>query len=235
MKHVNTVIFLVVSLVAAVPDLYADIIYLKNGNKIEAFIRKEDDSTIECDVGFGIVKFRRGEVEQVYRSTPEESAALKRKWEEKKIENRKKEEQVRQAMEAAPKNAQVFQENGQMMVEAIVNKKVSVTLVLDTGATFVLLSHQAAEKLGIKTSGTIDKKDIVQCILADGSKISARHVVLETLSVKGAEARNVDAAVLLSDIDDPKLKDGLLGMSFLKNFSFKIDVKNKTLVLEKLH
>jgi predicted aspartyl protease len=72
----------------------------------------------------------------------------------------------------------------------------------------------------------------VELIVADGRKIHARYVVLDSVSVQGVEARKVEAAVLSED-RDPNMKDGLLGMSFLKRFKFNIDLQNTKLSLEK--
>lgn len=44
----------------------------------------------------------------------------------------------------------------------------------------------------------------------------------------------MDAAILLDDVAGINFKDGLLGMSFLKNFNFKIDQSNNRITLEKL-
>jgi clan AA aspartic protease (TIGR02281 family) len=95
----------------------------------------------------------------------------------------------------------------------------------------VLLSREIGRQLGL---GAKRYKQNVELQLADGRKIKADYVVLESLSVQGVEASDVAAAILSEDIGDISYKDGLLGMSFLKNFSFKIDQKNSKLILEKM-
>ncbi|MFH1398429.1 MAG: hypothetical protein ABIH27_07770 [Candidatus Omnitrophota bacterium] len=54
------------------------------------------------------------------------------------------------------------------------------------------------------------------------------------MTVQGVEAKEVDAAVLLDEVAGIKFKDGLLGMSFLKKFNFKIDQANNRVILERL-
>ncbi len=103
-------------------------------------------------------------------------------------------------------------------------------LILDTGASLVVIKDAVARQLGINPDTL--KADI-KLKVADGRESFAKHAVISSISVQGAEALNVDVAILPPDVRDTNLKDGLLGMTYLKNFNFKLDQKNKKLSLER--
>jgi len=86
------------------------------------------------------------------------------------------------------------------------------------------------KKLGIDIGKL---KNESKATMADGRQVNARFFILESVKVEGVEAQNV-AAIILPQEADIGYADGLLGMSFLKRFNFKIDQKNKKLILEKL-
>ena len=92
-----------------------------------------------------------------------------------------------------------------------------------------MLRRHVADKLGIK----LDKPD-AKVTLANGKTVDAKQVTLRSVKVQDSEAFNVGAVILMEEDNGLGAADGLLGMSFLKNFSFKIDQKYKKLILEKL-
>jgi predicted aspartyl protease len=93
-----------------------------------------------------------------------------------------------------------------------------------------VIKDSVAKQLGLEA---LVMKEDIKIKLADGRESIAKHAVLSSLSVQGVEAFNIDVAILAPDVVDPQLKDGLLGMTYLKNFSFKIDQRNRRLTLEK--
>ncbi len=117
-----------------------------------------------------------------------------------------------------------------IVVEAVLNDLVKAHLVVDTGASLVIISSEIADKLGLDTGR---KESFILVTLADGREIKANPVILESLKVKDAELKNVRAAVLENKA--PTQKDGLLGMSFLENFVAKIDAKGNRLILEEFN
>jgi clan AA aspartic protease (TIGR02281 family) len=217
-------------MIFVVTPLQADTIYLKNGRTIEGFITEEKPESILVDVGFGKVGLKRSEIESVSRSDENDAGKLRDKWIRQKAasEERAKEEKLKE--ELAPKHATLTDDRGQLLVEALLNQKVKATLILDTGASLVVIKENIAKQLGLAVE---DLKQDLKIKLADGRDSTAKHAVLTSVSVQGVEAQNVDAAILAEDVQDPALKDGLLGMAYLKNFSFKIDQRNKKLTLEK--
>ena len=99
--------------------------------------------------------------------------------------------------------------------------------MLDTGASVVTLTEVLAKKLNID----ILSVSPVQAILADGTKVTARPVLLQSVEVGDARVDNVHAVVLPNHPGEGI--DGLLGMSFLKNFYIQIDSSRKNLILSR--
>lgn len=234
----------------------ADTVSLKNGGSIEGIIEKEDVDSVVVDVGFGTVTIEKDKIDMVHRSASSEVYLIRQKWEEKRreLKSREKEfeeererrfseayeDRLREAVEKKlkePPEAKEIQAARDAMTKSIVvdvllNGKVNATLVLDTGASLVVLSKKVGSKLGIDLSST--EKDMVQLQLAGNNSVKARTVILESVSIQDIEVKNVLAAVLIDDVQDIGFKDGLLGMSFLSQFNLKIDLKTMKITLEKL-
>ena len=230
-------LFIPLFLLFIAPEAYPDIVYLKNGRHIEGLIEKEDKDNVVLDVGFGTVKFRRVEIEEVYRSDKREVKDIKKEWKEQKkleekrwVEREKEREEESRSREFEPKKIPFSGAEESIVVNALLNKKVKASFLLDTGATAILLSDRIAKRLRINLGGP--EKDKVKVRTADGRLLDAKFVVLDTVSVEGLEAKDVEAVVLLEDSDMP-IGDGLLGMSFLKRFNFQIDTADKKLILKK--
>lgn len=115
-------------------------------------------------------------------------------------------------------------------VKVLLNNLIVANLVLDTGATIVMLSKETAVRLNLN----LDKKSFSTYVtLADGRKAKARITLLESIKVGELEAKNVEVAILEHSEDIST--DGLLGMAFLKNFTLKIDPKGKRIILEEFN
>lgn len=224
------ILFVIPAIFFAVPPSNADTVYLKNGRTIEGFILEEKPESVLVDVGFGKVGLKRNEIENISRSDEKDSGQLRDKWLRQKnlSVERAKEEKLKE--ELAPRHVTITDDRGQILVEALLNKKVKATFILDTGASLVVIKESIAKQLGLDVAAS---KNDLKIKLADGRESSAKHAILSSVSVQGVEAQNVDAAILAADVQDPSLRDGLLGMTYLKNFSFKIDQRNKKLTLEK--
>ncbi len=233
----KTVLLVIPALIFIAPGLRADTLYLKNGRTIEGFVSEEKPESVLVDVGFGKVGLKRSEIESISRSDENGSNQLRDKWLRQKAESRErekeqkiKEEQQKLKEDQAPKHVTISDDRGQILIEALLNKKVKATFILDTGASLVTIKESVAKQLGL---GPQDLKEDMKMKLADGRESAAKHAVLESISVQGVEAKNVDVLILSADVQDPSLKDGLLGMTYLKHFSFKVDQRNKKLILEK--
>jgi len=211
--------------------LHADTLYLKNGRSIEGLIKAEDEQGVDLEVGFGTVRFSKSQIERIERASAEESASMQKGWQEKKQKALDKEKDTRLKNELEPKSVDIQNQDGHVIVDVLINKKVKASLILDTGASYMVLSNSLAKKIDPE----IDKKEgkSVEMILADGSKAKAKYIVLDSVQAQGVEAQNVAAAIMPESASDAKFKDGLLGMSFLNNFTYKVDQKNNKLTLEK--
>ncbi|HNW39309.1 MAG TPA: retropepsin-like aspartic protease [Candidatus Omnitrophota bacterium] len=208
----------------------ADILYLKNGRSLEGIITKENDQEVSLSLGSGWVKFSKDQIASIKKSSPEGTQLIKEGWAKEKEAQAARTQELKELKEHEPKPVVLDKQNGQVTVEALLNKKVKARLVLDTGASFVALSSKIASSLGVDLAAGDD----IELILADGRKVNAKRIILSSLNVQGAEIENIEAAVLPSQQDSLLIQDGLLGMSFLKNFNFKVDQRDGKLILEKL-
>lgn len=253
----NRLKFLVIPaiLFIAIP-LFGDTVYLDNGRSIDGLIEKEDERTIELNVGFGTVTFSKSQVKQIKRSTAEEKNKITKAWDKKKEELGSKEKEFETARnerseeayknwtkearekkstgEGESKDIQLVRDQGtkNVLVEALLNDKVKSILVVDTGASLVVLSRRIGDELGLDLTDT--KKDVMELKFADGRSAMAKAVVLSSVNIQDIEVKNVMAAVMLEQLPDPRLRDGLLGMSFLNRFNLKMDMKDMKMTLEKL-
>jgi hypothetical protein len=122
----------------------ADTVYLQNGRSVAGIVTREDATAVEVRIGIGTVRFRAGEVSRVERSQ-EHNERLQRQWADKKIkddEDRKRQEyedriaaeRERIRRETEPKTVQgVAGAMGHIIVQARINNKLTVPLLVDTG------------------------------------------------------------------------------------------------------
>ena len=129
----------------------------------------------------------------------------------------------------APNKASIpFERQGQVVVvEATLNKKTAAKFVVDTGASYTMISSAIAKQLDIETE---QNRRTAPFQTANGI-IQAPLVSLESISVGGMEIRNLTAAVH-DVLSDPRIA-GLLGLNFLSNFRMDIDTQKGVLHLEK--
>jgi clan AA aspartic protease (TIGR02281 family) len=234
--------FLIFSFLAS--QASADTVYLKNGRSIEGLIVKQDTEGVELEVGSGTIRFMPGDIERVSKGSTQENNIIKREWEKKKEAQGEKAKKENNSQLARKENRETrpvvpFRKiikldqhrGGRSFVDAVINNKVHARLQLDTGASTVLLYPRVSQELGLEASGSDETETSV---LADGRSVENKSVVLESVNVGGAVAENVPAAVALKEPTHSLGfgTDGLLGMSFLENFNFKIDEENDILILE---
>jgi clan AA aspartic protease (TIGR02281 family) len=249
-KYLCPVIICVLAVLCA-PVAHADTLYLKNGATLEGIVRSATVNHVELTVSGGTVVFKPGEIERIGRVSAQENALLYQKWQKKREANELllKKWEKQQALqkqkpvvmqeniiphERAPDPTLVYFERagrtGHITVNARLNDDVPVSLLLDTGATLVVLSREIGRRLGydVETAGMP-----IKLKMADGSLMQAKYVILQSVRVRDAEVKNVAAAIMVDDNEDTMWQDGILGMSFLKEFNFRVDQEDNKLILEK--
>ncbi len=96
--------------------------------------------------------------------------------------------------------------------------------ILDTGASYVTLPYDLVSRIGIP----IDPKNTVRLTSVSTVETTPKIVIPE-ISVLGKRVKNVEA--IIKDLPPETPADGLLGLSFLKNFKLTIDFKKGLLKL----
>ena len=113
-------------------------------------------------------------------------------------------------------------------VDVVVAGKPPREFVVDSGANTVSLPWRLAGELSLTPGAAAPK---VRCSLADGREVDAHRVVAKNMRVGKFAAENVDCLVMPAELDDAP---PLLGMSFLGNYSFRIDPQAATMTLTKV-
>jgi aspartyl protease family protein len=109
----------------------------------------------------------------------------------------------------------------------MLNKTVPAKLVVDTGATYTMISAAMARELSIDPQQT---QRTMPFQTANGV-IQAPLTNLESVTVGGMEIKNLTAAI--HDAVPSAQVAGLLGLNFLSNFRMDIDTDKGILHLEK--
>lgn len=120
----------------------------------------------------------------------------------------------------------LIREQKSFFVRVKLNDKLWGKFLLDTGASALQISGKMARQLKVDFSSA----RTVPVTLAGGVLVKGKMVTLKSVQIGGVELTNVQAIVLEKDNMD--LRDGLLGMSVLEHFVFKIDTQNAELILE---
>lgn len=117
----------------------------------------------------------------------------------------------------------------QVIVDVLLENSVSARLIVDTGASIIVITKNIADKLGIKSEEIGTKMEV---ILANGTKAEAVPFILKSVKVGEVEAKNIRAAI--TENGPGEGADGLLGMSFLNNFIIRVDTSSNRLILEQV-
>lgn len=102
----------------------------------------------------------------------------------------------------------------------------TINMLLDTGATYTTIPWHVADALGYKPSESDNKATITT---ADGV-LNVPLFVVDSIEVLGKKIENV--TVMIHDLPETSRVDGLLGLSYLRNFDLSIKFKAGILALE---
>ena len=121
-----------------------------------------------------------------------------------------------------------IQKRGQIViVAATLNEKTKGNFVVDTGASYTIISRATAQSLQID----LDGKHPTASLQTANGVIETPLVALDSVEVGGLQIKGITAAV--HDVFPDSSISGLLGLNFLTNFRMDIDTKSSVLVLEK--
>jgi predicted aspartyl protease len=116
-----------------------------------------------------------------------------------------------------------FTPGQRITVEAVVNARASVRLLLDTGADRTLISPRALESAGVRMN-----RAITGSIVGVTGRAEAQGVPVDSLEVQ--DARVTRLHVVAYDMDRQDV-DGLLGRDFLEQFNVNIDSSTGTVTI----
>ncbi len=107
--------------------------------------------------------------------------------------------------------------------DAVIDDRLPLSFVVDTGATMVTIPTQAAVRLGYDVNAAP-----MQTLMTAGGMVRAPKIILDSISVGGWVEYRVPAVVL--DLPD-KSDIGLLGLNFLNRFRMDLNSREGMLVL----
>jgi clan AA aspartic protease (TIGR02281 family) len=114
-----------------------------------------------------------------------------------------------------------------LIISATINQRASGRFMLDTGATYCVVSKDFASEANL--SGRKDGRK-VRMATASGQLVEVTVGEARRIDVGDAVAREVDVAVM--DRDPVPGLQGIIGLSFLQHFKYSVDSKNDVLLLE---
>lgn len=118
---------------------------------------------------------------------------------------------------------------GSTFVSVQVNGRDEAALfLLDTGSSLTVLTPLYAKRLGITVPTEVRRRELTGI---GGHKVSVPLVTVARLGVGSAVVENLTVGVYDAIPDAPAV-DGILGLDFLKRFTFTVDTSSKVLRLE---
>ena len=108
------------------------------------------------------------------------------------------------------------------------NGKSTQLMAIDTGASIISLPWKMAVDIGLMPQ---EDDPTIQLSLADGSIVQGWQKTAETVRVGKFTVKDVECAVMPQHLGNAA---PLLGLSFFKHFTFKIDTANAKLVMAKV-
>jgi clan AA aspartic protease (TIGR02281 family) len=117
---------------------------------------------------------------------------------------------------------------GLWYVSVVFNGKYAEEMAIDTGASIIALPAKMARDAGLTPASDAP---VVQLQMADGHVVQGRMVYADKVRVGKFAAEHVECSVLPPEFSDAA---PLLGLSFWRNFTFKIDNEKAKLTMSKV-
>ena len=114
---------------------------------------------------------------------------------------------------------------GTVVIDVLLNRRLTTPMLLDTGADFTVLTKQVASDLRLTSLNHLPTQEFTTA----GGAVRLPIATLQSLRVGTAEARDVEVAV---DIDG-HMPMGLLGMTFLRHFKVTVDHQRGQVTFER--
>lgn len=111
-------------------------------------------------------------------------------------------------------SVELHRERGVDHLDVMLNGKGPTRMVFDTGAGPTTLPAALAARLNLKPTGRT-----IKVVVADGSEIMAKEMIIRTVSVGRLTVKDVTCVVMPKEKGDI---DPLLGQSFLQRFDIKL-------------
>lgn len=119
-------------------------------------------------------------------------------------------------------------EGGVRLVDVTLNGKVTKAMVFDTGASMVSLPADLATAAGVAIGPDAPR---IQVTVADGRKFEAHQGVLNSVRLGKFNVEQVDCIVMPAEFANAP---ALLGGSFLRNFTTKLDQAGQSVTLSRV-
>jgi clan AA aspartic protease (TIGR02281 family) len=114
---------------------------------------------------------------------------------------------------------------GTVVVDVLLNRRLTVPMLLDTGADFTVLTRQMARDLRLASLDHLPTQEFKTA----GGSVRLPIATVQSLRVGTAEAYDVEVAI---DIDG-HMPIGLLGMTFLHHFKVTVDHRQGQVTFER--
>jgi clan AA aspartic protease (TIGR02281 family) len=117
---------------------------------------------------------------------------------------------------------------GLWYVSVVFNGKYAEEMAIDTGASIIALPAKMAKDAGLTPAADAPT---MQLTMADGHTVQGRMIYADKVRVGKFTAEHVECSVLPAEFSEAA---PLLGLSFWRNFIFKIDNEKAKLVMSKI-
>ena len=225
-NRVTIFLILMVAVFGSSASAWADTIYTQDGRVWKGIVVGETAGVLKLDLGFDVAALEKDKIASVIYSNPGEAAMIGRDLEIKRQYYKK----ILIQRNGKPQEVPLVNYNGHVLVDVLLEGNIKARLLLDTGSTLTFLSSNIADRLGLPEKGS---REMVEAITSDGRKQKMALSSLKSLRIGAVEANDVQVAILPQTSDKMPYIDGLLGVSFLSRFNFKIDYQRNRLVLER--